>query len=140
MLGRSYTYMLTNDDIELSLRAITTCLQPAGIFLFDNFSAPHFIKNFKENKKIVKEASIGNRKIKRISTRTWNLQHGVTFNWIAKYLIKEDGKQREVIDESILRTFFPEEIEYFLKKAGLQYIEMFEDGFAFTMLAQKINR
>jgi len=136
-MGRMYTYMTTNDDVEQSIGSIANCLNPDGIFLFDNFSAPHFVKNFEENKEMVQEVDLGDRKIKRISMKTWDLKHGVTFNWHAKYYIGEKGKTKEIDDQSILRTFFPEELEYFLNRGGFQIVEFFDHDFAFTILSQK---
>jgi len=136
-MGRMFTYMTSNEDVEQSIHSIAACLNPDGIFLFDNFSAPHFIKNFKANEEKIHEVDLGHRKIKRISRNTWNLKHGVTFNWHAKYQIEEQAKSREIEDESVLRAFFPEELEYFLKRAGLEVIEWFDRDFAFMILAQK---
>jgi len=136
-MGRMFTYMTTNEDVEQSIRSIANCLNPDGIFLFDNFSAPHFVKKFKENQEKIHEVDRGNRKIKRISLNTWNLKHGVTFNWHAKYQIEDLGKLREIEDESVLRAFFPEELEYFLNREGLEIVELFDRDFAFTILAQK---
>jgi len=136
-MGRMYTYMTTNTDVEQSINAIANCLNPGGIFLFDNFSAPHFIRNFKENEEMVSEVDLGDRKIKRISKKTWNLKHGVTFNWPAKYYIEEKGATKEIEDQSVLRAFFPEELEFFLNRAGMQVGEIFDHDSAFTMLAQK---
>lgn len=136
-MGRMYTYMLTNEDVEQSIRSIAHCLNQSGIFLFDNFSAPDFVRNFKENQEFIHETDPGTRKIKRISKNNWNLKHGVTFNWSAKYYIEEKGSLREIEDKSVLRTFFPEELEYFLNREGLQVVEIFDHESAFTILAQK---
>ena len=136
-MGRMFTYMTTNEDVEHSIGSIANCLNSGGVFLFDNFSAPHFVKNFQENQEKIHEVDLGSRKIKRISLNTWNLKHGVTFNWYAKYQIEEPGKSREIEDESVLRAFFPEELEYFLNRAGLEMVELFDHDSAFTILAQK---
>ena len=136
-MGRMFTYMITNEDVEQSIHSIASCLNPDGIFLFDNFSAPHFIKNFKEKEAKIHEVDLGYRKIRRISNNTWHLKHGVTFNWHAKYKIEEDGKLREIKDDSVLRAFFPEELKYFLNREGFEIVELFDHGFAFTILAQK---
>lgn len=136
-MGRMFTYMTTNQDVESSIRSIASCLNPNGIFLFDNFSAVHFVKNFQENMEIIHEAEIGKRKIKRISKNAWNLKHGVTFNWHAKYFIEEKGKTREIEDHSVLRAFFPEELEYYLNREGMRVVELFDHDSAFTILAQK---
>ncbi len=136
-MGRMFTYMTTNEDAEQSIHAIAACLNPGGIFLFDNFSAPHFVRNLKENQEKIHEVDLGERKIKRISTNTWNLKHGVTFNWFAKYQIEEQGRLREIKDESVLRAFFPEELKYFLKREGLDVIELIDRDFAFVILGQK---
>jgi ubiquinone/menaquinone biosynthesis C-methylase UbiE len=136
-MGRMFTYMTTDEDVEQSFHSIASCLNPGGIFLFDNFSAPHFIKNFKENQEKVHEVDLGSRKIKRISNNTWNLKHGVTFNWHVKYQIEEQGKLTEINDVSALRAFFPEDLEYFLNREGLQIVELFDHDFAFAILAQK---
>lgn len=136
-MGRMFTYMTTNEDVEQSIHSIAACLNSCGIFLFDNFSAPHFIKNFKENQEKIHEVDLDYRKVKRNSMNTWNLKHGVTFNWYAKYQIEEQGKSREIEDESVLRAFFPEELEYFLKREGLKVVELFDHDFAFVILARK---
>ncbi|MCU0643980.1 MAG: class I SAM-dependent methyltransferase [bacterium] len=136
-MGRMFTYMATNEDVEQSIHSIAECLNPNGIFLFDNFSAPHFIKNFKENEEKIHEIDLGHRTIKRISRNTWNLKHGVTFNWYAKYQIEEQGKLREIEDESVLRAFFREELEYFLNREALEVVKIFDRDFAFTILARK---
>ncbi|HEX9973450.1 MAG TPA: class I SAM-dependent methyltransferase [bacterium] len=136
-MGRMFTYMTTNKDVEQSISSVARCLKPNGIFLFDNFSAPHFVKNFKENQEKIHAVDLGSRKIKRISVNTWNLKHGVTFNWYAKYQIEEQGKLKEIEDESVLRAFFPEELEYFLNREGLEVVEVFDRDFAFTILARE---
>jgi len=138
-MGRMFTYMTTNKDVEQSISSVARCLNPNGIFLFDNFSAPHFVKNFKENQEKIHAVDLGSRKIKRISVNTWNLKHGVTFNWYAKYQIEEQGKLKEIEDESVLRAFFPEELVYFLNREGLETVELFDHDFAFVILAQKRN-
>jgi len=136
-MGRMFTYMTTNEDVEQSIGSIASYLNPGGIILFDNFSAPHFVKNFQESQEKIHAVDLGYRKIKRISTNTWNLKHGVTFNWQAKYQIEEQGKLREIEDESVLRAFFPEELEYFLRREEMEIVELFDRDFAFTMLVQK---
>ena len=136
-MGRMFTYMTTNDDVEQSLSSIANCLNPGGIFLFDNFSAPHFIRTFQENEELVHKIDLRDRKIKRVSKKTWNLKHGVTMNWLAKYYIEEKGETKEIEDHSVLRAFFPEELEYFLNRAGMKIVELFDHDFAFTILAQK---
>ncbi len=136
-MGRMFTYMTMNQDIEQSIHSIASWLNTDGILLFDNFSAPHFVKNFKENEEKIHEVDLGHRKIKRISLNTWNLKHGVTFNWHARYQIEEQDKLREIEDESVLRAFFPEELEYFLNREGLEVVEIFNRDFAFTILAEK---
>jgi SAM-dependent methyltransferase len=136
-MGRMFTYMITNEDVEQSIASVARCLNAGGIFLFDNFSAPHFIQNFKENEEKIHEVNLGHRKIKRISLNTWNLKHGVTFNWNAKYKIEEQGKLREIEDESVLRAFFPEELEYFLRREEMEIVELLDRDFAFVVLAQK---
>lgn len=136
-MGRMFTYMTTNKDVESSIRSIANCLTPNGIFLFDNFSAVHFVKNFQENMEIIHEADVGTWKIKRISKNTWNLKHGVTYNWNAKYYIEKNGQRREIQDRSVLRAFFPEELEYFLNREDMQFVELFDHDSAFTILAQK---
>jgi SAM-dependent methyltransferase len=136
-MGRMYTYMLTNEDVENSIRSIANCLNPKGIFLFDNFSAPHFVKNFQANKEIIHQVDLDTRKIKRISKNNWNLKHGVTFNWNAKYYIEENKEVKEIEDESVLRAFFPGELEFFLNREGLQVVEIFDHDSAFTILATK---
>lgn len=86
---------------------------------------------------MIQEVDLGDLKIKRISKKTWDLKPGVTFNWHAKYQIEEQDKLREIEDESVLRAFFPEELEYFLKREGMPVVQLFDHEFAFMILAQK---
>ncbi len=138
-LGRTFTHMITNDDVEQCLISVAGNLKSGGIFVFDNFDAAFFVKSFQENKEIIHELNKTDKKIKRISKNTWHLKHGVTFNWNAEYIIERQDETEKYRDKTVLRTFFREELEFFLNRAGIKLIEIFDDDAYFTMLAQKIN-
>lgn len=138
-MGRVFAYMTSNEDVENCFNSVANCLNADGIFLFDNFFAPHFIKNLKENKEITTEVELKDRTIRRISKNSWNLKDGVTFNWNATYQIETAGDVKEFHDDSILRTFFPEEIKSFLERQNFIVMDVFEDLAAFTILARKVG-
>jgi len=138
-LGRTFAYIVKNDDLEKCIRSFWKVLNPGGILVLDSFSAPHFIRNFKEHQEMIHEASNDNRRIRRISNNTWNLKQGVTFNWNALYEIEENGSVTQVVDESVLRCFFPEELTFFLKQAGFQLLDIYDADYAFTITARKLE-
>ena len=137
MLGRTFTYMLTNEDIENSLKSIYKCLKPGGILIMDSLSAPHFVKNLEENSETRQSVNVDGQEITRISSSSWNLRQGLTFDWKAVYIIKENNNEKEVIDISTIRAFWPEELKYFLTRAGFNVKELIDKEALFIIIAKK---
>ncbi|MFC1726780.1 class I SAM-dependent DNA methyltransferase [candidate division KSB1 bacterium] len=137
LLGRTITYMLTNRDVEECVQSIYRCLKTGGIFILDSLSAPHFVKNLKEKSEVTQSVNVDGQEITRISSSSWNLKHGLTFDWKARYFIKKNNAEKEITDISTIRAFWPEELEYYLKRAGFGNIELIDKESLFIIIAQK---
>jgi len=135
--GRSFSYMLTNDDVMNTLKSIYNVLKKGGVLIFDNFNAEHIFTEF-GNKEIKQTAKYKTRKYIRISTKTPNLETGWTWNWNATYYIYEEGKKTKILkDDSVLRAFIKDELTLFLTLNNFKVLEVTGDDFAFTTVAQK---
>lgn len=137
LLSRTIAYMITEEDVNRCIGSIYNCLNPNGFVLLDSFNAKYFIKNLNEDEEFSQESESDGVKIRRINSREWNLEHGVTFNWTARYEITEKGEKREIIDKSVIRTFFPEEIKYKLENKGFRCLDIINNESLFTIIAQK---
>ena len=137
LLSRTIAYMITDEDLNSCINSIYNCLNPGGLVLFDSFNAKYFIKNLKEDEKFVQESESNGVKIRRTNSREWNLENGVTFDWTAKYEIFGDGEKKEIIDKSVIRTFFTEEIKFKLESSGFECLDITDNESLFIVLAQK---
>jgi len=136
--GRSFTYMTTNKDVINALKSINKSLKSKGILLFDNFNAEVIFRKFK--KKFVNTAKYNGRNYKRVSTNTFNLKTGWTWNWKAKYYIKEKGKVKTVDDFSVLRAFTEEELNLFLEISGFDILKSTKDLSSIMIEAKKVRQ
>lgn len=139
MLGRSITYMTTNDDLLRALKSFNRCLKKRGILLFDFFNAEESIRHFNKYARRCDSFEINGMKVTRKSDNEWYLKHGVTWVWNAIYEIIKGGKKEIYKDESILRAFFKEEIETFLKLSGFKVIKYYSVEKSDAVLAEKIK-
>jgi len=136
--GRSFTYMINNDDVIKTLKSVNKSLKPKGIFIFDNFNATELFINFKGHMEQVSEYE-GKIYI-RMSDNSTNFNNGWTWNWYAKYYVEKDGKIiDEIEDKSILRAFTEDELKLFLKLNGFDILKVINEGVSLTIIAQKIN-
>lgn len=116
ILGRSFTYMTSNEQVQSALRCIRRALRPGGVLVFDNFEAEGIFTHF--HKRSREKFRVGAKTITRESEGSWNLQTGWTWNWDAVYVVQEGGRKRTVRDRSILRAFTRDELRLFLELAG----------------------
>lgn len=134
--GRSFCYMTSNNDVNSCLTLINKCLIENGVLVFDNFNAKEIFRDFKKHSEF--NAVIGNKKIKRTSNNTLNLESGWTWNWNAEYIIEEPGKETEIIhDSSILRAFIIDELELFLTLNKFEVIQTIQKDSWFRTIAIK---
>ncbi len=133
--GRSFAYITTNRDVMDTLKSVNKHLKKNGVVIFENFDAEAVFGNFKKSS--IQIAKFQNRKYKRVSTKSRNMETGWTWNWHAKYYIKENGKTRTVEDSSILRAFTEDELKLFLKINSFEIKETMKHESSITMVAKK---
>ena len=135
IIGRSFTYMTTNQDVMDALRSINQLLKKDGMLIFDNFNAEVIFGGFKRS--FIQTARFKNREYKRVSTNSFNLKTGWTWNWDAKYYIKEREKVRIIHDKSILRGFTEDELKLFLRISRYDTKEVIKAASSITIVASK---
>ena len=134
--GRSFTYMTKNDDVDKALKTIYQSLKENGKLIFDNFDAGKIFGNF-NREEIIFETEFENRKYKRVSKNSMNLETGWTWNWQATYYIMENNKIKTVRDNSILRAFTEDELRLFLKINQFEVIKITKEYSAIKMVTKK---
>jgi SAM-dependent methyltransferase len=143
--GRTISYLLTNNDVVDTFKAIHNNLKMNGIVAFDCIDANKFIPQIDSTKKVVHLASSNDRHYQRDSIWEVNLDNGFCFDWASIYYEKtargdliEIGK-----DDSTIRAFTKDEIVLFLTLAGFVVKEIIErPSYAFdtfVIVAQKNN-
>ncbi len=114
--GRTISYLLTNDDVADTFKAINNNLKTDGIVSFDCIDANKFIPQIDSTKKIIHRASSNHKYYQRDSIWKINLANGFCFDWASIYY--EKTAQDEIIkigeDNSTVRSFTTEEIVLFL--------------------------
>lgn len=136
MVGRTISYLLTNDDVMATFSSVHSSLIEGGIFCFDAIDASKFIPSIHKNQVIVHNAKHQGKSYSRESYFDLNLSTGWTWDWKADYFeIKDEGKEPIGDDFSTLRTFTEDEIKLFLKLNGLTVIETIsKPSYAFDTL------
>ena len=129
-LGRSFTYMTTNEDVEKALNSFNKVLKRNGILIFDNFNAEKSIRNFDRYKRRTETIKLNDKVVVRKHKQSWNLSTGITWNWNCEYIIKQNNKVIQILkDSSVLRGFLKSELEYFLEKTGFKILEFYPKEF-----------
>lgn len=132
--GRSFAYMTTNQDVRGALRSIHRVLKAEGILMFDNFNAVTLFKEF--SNRITQKVKAGGKTFIRRSDNSLNLKTGWTWNWDARYVIKEGGKTRTFRDRSVLRAFTQDEMDLFLTLARFAPLSIRKQAVAMFIVAQ----
>ncbi|NPD90139.1 MAG: class I SAM-dependent methyltransferase [Asgard group archaeon] len=135
--GRTFTHMTTNHDVMFALNSIHEVLQKEGWLVFDNFNAYEIFTAFKEE--MSHKANYDGRKYSRKSKTSFDLEHGWTWKWNAKYEVEEGEKKQTFEDEIMLRAFTEDELRLFLTINGFKIEEMILENNAIQTVAQKIN-
>jgi ubiquinone/menaquinone biosynthesis C-methylase UbiE len=137
-LGRSFTYMTTNEDVENTLKSFNKVLKNGGILIFDNFNGEESIRNFeKKYRRMTQKIKLKDKVVIRKNIQSWNLKTGITWNWNCTYIIKKGNKIiKEYKDSSILRGFLKEELDYFLKNNGFKIVKFYPKEF--LIVAKKV--
>ncbi len=129
-LGRSFTYMTTNKDVDAALRSFNRVLKKGGILVFDNFDGEKTIRNFNKYKNLTQKIKLKDKEFIRKHKNFWDLSTGITWRWECEYIIKQKGRiVKRLKDISILRAFLKPELEYFLNINGFRLLEFYKKDF-----------
>jgi len=132
--GRSLAYIISDPEIISTFRGIHHLLRDNGYFIFDSFDANKIFDNFtEESEQVVKS---GSKTITRKNKMVRNLATGWTWDFNAKYIIKENNATVEYDDFSTLRAFTREEVHLFLKLTGFDLVELVQNS-VLTVIAKK---
>jgi hypothetical protein len=131
--GRSVAHLITNEDVMNTLQSVHDTLNRKGLFLFDSFNAEHIFSDFRRH--FTQTATYEGREYRRVSTNTWNLKTGWTWNWNATYYIREEGNTKIIEDTSVLRGFTEDELNLFLHIHHFTPLNIHKEGSVITVIA-----
>jgi SAM-dependent methyltransferase len=132
--GRSLAYVIDNKGIIDTFNGIHKSLKDNGLFVFGIFEANAIFDNFNDFEQNIEH---NNKKIRRISKLTRNLETGWTYDWYAKYIIENNGTVSEFDDLTTLRAFTKDEILLFLKLTDFKVKELIDEEKAITIIAER---
>jgi len=135
-LGRSFTYMITDDDVEKALKGFNKALRDGGILIFDNFDAKDVNESyFKEWKKRVFE--FDKFRVTRLS-KSFNYDERNN-SWLVKwkYVIERNGEKENAYDQARLRAFQEAYLKKKLRKHGFYMLKSLHKLGSLILIAQK---
>jgi len=123
--GRTISYLLTNQQVLASFRAICQNLKPDGLLIFDAIDAKPLFHHMAQDRPAVLEVATSHGILRRESRNTPLLTTGWTWQWDTSYELSEDGEIFVHLgnDRSELRAFMREEIELLLTLSGFRLLE-----------------
>ena len=145
ILGRTISYLLSDQDMFDALKAIYNCLDTNGLLVFDIIDANKFIPLIQQQPKVVHTAPYQTDLYIRESTFTLNTQNVWTWDWAATYFVQTPNqpKQQIATDQSTARAFTANEISLFLQLTGFNILQQYSrPSYAFdtiVFVAQKTN-
>jgi len=132
--GRSLAYVTENKEILDTFNGVHKSLKDNGLFVFGVFDANQIFLSFDDFEQVITHQ---NKTIRRKSHLEKNLATGWTYDWFAKYTIKQDNEISEYDDITTLRAFTRDEISLFMKMTGFDIDQIIDEGKAFTIVAKK---
>ena len=135
-LGRSFTYMITEDDVERALKGFNRALTDGGVLVFDNFDARDMDESyFKEWKKRVFE--FNKFRVTRLS-KSFNYDERNN-SWLVKwkYFIERNGEKESIHDQARLRAFHEAYLKKKLRKHGFYVLKSLRKWGSSILIAQK---
>lgn len=143
--GRSTSYLITNDDVNLTFSSVFKNLTKNGIFVFDFIDANRYIPYIFKNKNIIHEATIDGKKYRRIGNwvptpKTENFM----LDWSANYYEIINNEEKLISEDfSTVRVFTLNEIQLFLFQNGFEIIQTIDRKTyaydTFVIVAKKIQ-
>jgi len=135
-LGRSFTYMITDDDVEKALKGFNRALRDGGGLIFDNFDAKDVDESyFKEWKKRVFE--FDNFRVTRLS-KSFDYDEKNS-SWLVKwkYVIERNIEKESIYDQARLRAFHEVCLKNKLRRHGFCMLEGIHKWGSLIIIAQK---
>ena len=143
ILGRTISYLLSNQDVFDALRSVYTCLEAGGLLIFDIIDANKFVPIIHQQPQVVHTAPHQNDRYIRESIFTLNATNAWTWDWDATYYVQHQHESKEQIatDHSTARAFTANEIQLFLHLTGFTILQQYaRPSYAFdtiVFVAQK---
>jgi len=138
LMGRIFTYLHTDFDVQKTFSAFANNLRPGGIVMMDNYETGKIDADAYFNGTV--EDRRGTEVVRRISTMEQIQDHPTLYRWDGVYEhVQGDQKESFRDADHILRAFSKDEIEQLLAKSPLAFVEHqpnFEEK-SFVTLAQK---
>jgi len=137
-LGRSFTYMITDNDVERALKSFNSALKSGGVLIFDNFGAEQKDESyFKEWKEKVFE--LGTFRVTRLS-KSFDCNERNN-SWLVKwkYIIERDDEKERVYDQARLRAFHETYLKKKLRKYGFYVLEGIHKWGSLILIAKKTS-
>lgn len=121
VIGRVFTHMYTEDDMNKALSSIKKSLKQDSIVMFDNYEDTKIqVTDYFNGKVQVNDKEI---EITRDSTTEKVSDSPYIVKWKATYTVTEDGKTKEFTDEIDHRAFSRGEIKDILEKNGFKQLD-----------------
>jgi SAM-dependent methyltransferase len=136
-LGRSFGYMLTDDDASRALEGFCKALRDGGILVLDSFDAEMTRRyQFGDWREAFYEFE--DMKITRRSKSSDYNKADITWFVEWEYII-ENGEKHVVLDQTRLRSYDKEYLQETLLDIGLEIIHLIQ-GRELTLVARKVGR
>lgn len=131
-LGRSFDavlmmfavlgYQLGDGDVSSALRAVRRHLEPGGLFVFDVWHGPAVLAQGPSMR--VKDVAVPEGLLRRLAAAELDTDARVCAVSYHVQRLKEGQVIRETSQTHRVRYFFPEELERFLREAGLSLLRL----------------
>jgi ubiquinone/menaquinone biosynthesis C-methylase UbiE len=118
------TFLTENSDVHNALLSANRALEKGGLLLGDFTPARNIFADPSYNNGIRKyEFKVRNGRITRFGEYSLIVNQNVKWEWRSTYIFELDGKVGTDTDRTVLRAFWPSEVEMFLELAGFRIIE-----------------
>jgi ubiquinone/menaquinone biosynthesis C-methylase UbiE len=123
-LGNSINYALTNEDIEKTLETYQIHSNPGALLIIEPWNSYNFLGTFE----CPTNLEVKDDEITASATIQYRLLKGDQILEMEQFwtLVAENKQPKEMTYENKFRLIFPQELKYFLNKAGFEVLDFFE--------------
>jgi SAM-dependent methyltransferase len=137
--GRSFSHLVTNEDILTTLKSVHAALKKKGVLVFDVLRADEMIRNL--GTRSTQTIRRGDTIFRRLNRTSLRLDRGWTFDWDAEYRISERGHREKTIgDRTVLRAFTEDELRLFLELAGYEVLDVIREKVYLVVARKNVRR